>query len=350
MQPQNGVSLVELMISMLLGLIITAGVIAVYLTNVKNYQLSEAQTQIHETSFFTRQFMTEALQNVDFSYGCPDDLQLANTVRIGGAQSYPSTLKGGLQGFEVAGEDQALSANFAALGIADDFFAANSDVLMVASLELLEGVKVQAIQSAIASELDVSTQQSLPVGLYSLVSPDCQNAAQFVVTGSVLVEEGVRLTHAVAETGLGLWQDFNNCVVMLKGGFDCGSVGLDDANFTAQAGDQLFHTRKYAYGLRQLASSPAGVLSLVRIDLHGELTNQEELVTGIKALQIEYGVSPVDEKHVEHYLKASDVLDWSSVKTVRLLLELVPSKQSGATNDMSETIEQIISIRNRIVQ
>lgn len=65
-QAQKGMSLMELMIGMLLGLIVTAGAIAIYLATARSYTQVEQMAQLTENTRFVEQLMSNALRHVGF--------------------------------------------------------------------------------------------------------------------------------------------------------------------------------------------------------------------------------------------------------------------------------------------
>lgn len=63
---QTGISLMELMVGMVLGLIVVAGAVAVYLASSRSYSEVEQSAQLSENSRFTEQVLTDALRHAGF--------------------------------------------------------------------------------------------------------------------------------------------------------------------------------------------------------------------------------------------------------------------------------------------
>ncbi len=71
MNKQVGISLVELMISMTLGLVLTLGIFSLFATSQRSYQTMRELTQMQENAYFAFNFLAEPLREVGFFQGCP---------------------------------------------------------------------------------------------------------------------------------------------------------------------------------------------------------------------------------------------------------------------------------------
>ena len=66
---QQGLSLVELLIALVLGLVLMSGVIQVFITTKQAYNLNEEMTWIQENARFSMGFLSEDLRMAGY-YGC----------------------------------------------------------------------------------------------------------------------------------------------------------------------------------------------------------------------------------------------------------------------------------------
>jgi type IV pilus assembly protein PilW len=80
---QQGFSLVELMIAMVLGLLVMGGVIGVFIANQATSRANMALSELQNTARLSFQLMSQDIRNAGFS-GCNNSPQVANTVAIGG--------------------------------------------------------------------------------------------------------------------------------------------------------------------------------------------------------------------------------------------------------------------------
>ncbi len=67
---QRGVSLVELMVAMVIGLVLIAGVIQIYLGTKSGYRLQEAMSRVQENGRFALTFLTNDLRMAGYPGGC----------------------------------------------------------------------------------------------------------------------------------------------------------------------------------------------------------------------------------------------------------------------------------------
>lgn len=66
---QKGITLVELMIALVLGLIIVAGVIQIYVSNKQAYRVTDAQSQLQDSARFALDTLTRDIRSAGFT-GC----------------------------------------------------------------------------------------------------------------------------------------------------------------------------------------------------------------------------------------------------------------------------------------
>lgn len=71
MKNQQGLSLVELMISLTLGLVLTLGVVSLFATSQRSYRTLNELTIMQENAYFATHFIAEPLREAGFFQGCP---------------------------------------------------------------------------------------------------------------------------------------------------------------------------------------------------------------------------------------------------------------------------------------
>ena len=81
----QGFSLVELMISMVLGLILTAGVITLFISSQKTYRTLQQLSEQQENVNFAFRFIEDQVLNIDYLGDCDAGMPVANAVKKGGA-------------------------------------------------------------------------------------------------------------------------------------------------------------------------------------------------------------------------------------------------------------------------
>ena len=66
-QHQQGISLIELLIAGLLGLLLSAAVVQLAMTNSENYRTQQAMSEVQQSAFFAMNFMTGELRKAGYS-------------------------------------------------------------------------------------------------------------------------------------------------------------------------------------------------------------------------------------------------------------------------------------------
>lgn len=69
-QRQYGFTLVELMIAMVLGLVVVAGVISVFIANKQSYRTNEALSQVQDASRTAYEFMARDIRMAGYGVTC----------------------------------------------------------------------------------------------------------------------------------------------------------------------------------------------------------------------------------------------------------------------------------------
>lgn len=95
---QRGVSLVEIMIAITVGLVLTAGVIQVFVSNKQAYRVQEGLARVQENGRFTLAFITRDVRGSGF-LGCAGNATpIVNTLND--KTSLPWNFASPIQGFE----------------------------------------------------------------------------------------------------------------------------------------------------------------------------------------------------------------------------------------------------------
>lgn len=76
---QRGLSVVELMVALTLGLILTAGLVQIFSGNQRSFVVGEANNRVQETGRMTTEFISRAVRNADY-WGCIPRENVANKL------------------------------------------------------------------------------------------------------------------------------------------------------------------------------------------------------------------------------------------------------------------------------
>lgn len=69
LKKQKGITLVELMVAMVLGLILTAGILQLFVSNKQTYRVTENMSRLQENGRFAMHFLTQDIRMADY-WGC----------------------------------------------------------------------------------------------------------------------------------------------------------------------------------------------------------------------------------------------------------------------------------------
>jgi len=176
---QRGVSLVELMVAMVIGLVLIAGVIQIYLSTKSGYRLQEAMSRVQENGRFALTFLTNDLRMAGYPGGCRGIGAEAFDVTVNvdrdsnGAADFDFTL-----GDIIFGHEDG--AGFTAPAGAPRWGASASDTVAMRRAAFGDTATLASDMSSVNSPL-VIDGVGPNVG-EQLVIADCQGADIFVAT------------------------------------------------------------------------------------------------------------------------------------------------------------------------
>lgn len=328
---QAGVTLVELMVSMVLGLIVTAGIIQVFLGNRATYAFNESLSWIQENARFSLDHVANHTRMAGH-LGCLADVPVFNN--LGGAPNpFRDDLATGLQGYDFngtgAGEAFAAAAmNPAPLGTANAWtpslpavltFPARvipgSDVLVV---RYISGPSTPVIAPfGTLTQLRVPTPHTFSAGQV-LVVTDCQKASIFQLTGTS--GGGALLNHALA------------------GGFTPGNgIGVWPIQQSYGLGSEVSTLETIAFYVGRGTNNAPSLFQL-RLQPTSATVSQlvpEELVQGIDTMQVRYGVDSDADRQVDVWQSADAMAlaDWGTVLSVEITLLARADEEYGTETD-----------------
>ncbi|MGE5623930.1 MAG: PilW family protein [Bacillota bacterium] len=370
---QDGFSLVELMVAVLLGTILSAGVVSVYLASEKDYGLNNALSEVQKSGRSALSLLEPRIRMAGF-LGCRDDVQPQSILKTD-LTTY--SLNAPAQGYEYVGTGmgatyamgtdppnaaawspslppdirQAIGTDSTAAGAA----VAGSDILLLHEA-VPSGVTLANPSTDDPDGVFVETGQGtrLSIGELAIVS-DCAHTNLFQITDVAENYQGGprdRIAHS-PDANL----DPGNAV---PGRF------INDGH-SADAQLLLYQIHLFYIGLRRDRNT---ALYEVSLQNDGTLGKPMELVSGVESMQLLYGVDTDDDGIPNRFLTADEIADWKQVVNVRIALLTRGGQNSadaGGTSsykllDQSRGVtlavpadgrirrvfEETISIRNRL--
>jgi type IV pilus assembly protein PilW len=305
-----GLSLVELMVSMVMGVFLLAGVVSIFIANRQSYRTADALGRVQESLRMTAEYLGRDLRGTG-AFGCvaanlestsAHDCALMHQKRglknlvNGGAGSHEHGFERPIVGMNADDSEDgwtpALDASVSSLLPAP---ASGSDVLVVrvptgpALTVLGHGTNPEG-----EDDLTVRSVDELATGDIVMVT-DCESAAVFQISALTPAPDGSSAERSVAHAVGGM------------PGNQCLALGKHYVN------GQLMRVATRVYFV---APGASGQASLFRQERDGDPV---ELVEGVENLQITYGVDPDGDGRLDEYREADAIAGgWDQVVSVRI--------------------------------
>lgn len=302
---QKGMSLVELMVAITVGLILTAGVIQLFVTNKHAYRLQEGMLDMQENARYSLQTLSYDLRMAGHWGGVESD---AVTFTSSTSDCLGKLIGSKLLG--ISGYEGGSSAPTPTGCISNDDYVANSDVLVI---------RYAAIDNRVATS-DLSSND---------------NSDSYFI-GSIAGFSGV------LDDGNGL-----SSAESSGGKLHDGTSVMDGVyNYPFFTAAYFIRPCSVKSGSTCSATDDDGSPSptLTRLVLRGDSLIQEPLAQGIEQMQIEYGLGK--NGNVEEYKDADDMnsTDWDNVSTVRIALVARASNKDYAYTDPKNTSDNVYDL------
>lgn len=281
---QGGFSIVELLVAMAIGLVLTGGIYQLFLGSTTSYSFNEDLSRLQENGRFAMHVMRNEVRGAGY-LGCLQDAEaLSNTLTS--ATSFLYSYKNAVYGLEAASggwEDNSGTVTPTATGtdnLAITSPVVGSDILVIRDVDPdMSSVLTADMDTSVDYGLTAETGLDLATGDILLVA-NCQAAAVFQATGY--------------NSGTGKISNTSDL------GFEFGS------------GSQVFLPRTVIYYIR---NNSDGEPCLYRKINQGAV---EELVEGVANMQVLYGLDTNGDYAADIYEPADDVSDWMQVVSVRV--------------------------------
>lgn len=307
---QRGLSLVELMISITIGLIVLGALTYVFVGSRGTYRVNENLARVQETGRFALDYIAQDLRMTSFT-GCRSRSLNAAAGTIANVTLPAVAFNGagdGVMGFE----DGAGWVN----PVASTVPRAAGDVLTIRRAAGMP-LRLAANSDPLARTVTIEHNAAGIGNGDIVVLADCERALMFRVTNhpptTAIGSFPTTLEYKTSGAGLG--------------GADGNVAVVPSDVFTPQARAQVMRFVEATYFV---GANPAGGRSLYRV----VGTAAEELVDGVEDLDIVYGIdtsAPEPDGIADRYVRADAVADWAQVVSVRINVLAVGADASVAT-------------------
>lgn len=311
---QTGYTLIEVMIGVLIGLILTGSLIAILVNSTSSYNTQTDHMRVYENARFALDFLAKDIRMAGY-FGCLNNsTNMVNNLNVvnGGLFDIDESL----EGFENDGAETMWYPS----GIS------------VTGLNILAGSDAITIRFANPTEL---AKLAAPSSSSGIVDADSTATDHLFQTGNVVIisdcEQGdlFQITNANTDNDLSHTSGGN-----LSPGNTTGSLGANTGHNYSTVDTRIRSYNAVRYYVRQRDPSDAdadATVALYRqyVSSTGGTVNQE-LVEGVENLQILYGVDSDSDGIANSYLKANVVNPWADVVSVQLGLLLRSNEEYGS--------------------
>lgn len=327
----RGMTLIELMIAMVLGLIVVGGAVSIVLANRQSYRTNEALSQVQESARTAFELVARDIRQAGAN-GCDDTGRIANVLKPGTTwwQSW----------FGILGYDGAQNDPAVAFGTATTERLAGTDSIQLQGIEGT-GLSVETHEPTSANFMINATTTDFTVNDILIVC-DFDHSAIFQVSN--YNSSNVTVVH---NTGAG---SPGNCSKGLGYPTDCSSTNGNAYTFGPNSQIARFAAVDWYIGNNGRADE--GGRSLYRRRLgSGAAVLVEEIVAGVTDMQIRYRLDDGDS-----FDDADDVAlgDWATVNAVMITLTLDSAERRVSTDAsvnagrLQRSFTHVVTLRNRV--
>ena len=350
----QGFSLIELMLALGLGLIVTWGIVQLFVGNSQTMSTLTGQSRLQENARYALDFISRSARAAGF-FGCAPyvydtklngsfaqtyEFDISNPVDAfnGGATNDPTAWTPSATVLPREAGANTLNALNDGTGIDFSTVEPGTDIVVFRRLEDIEQIAGDVAPDA-DPVLEDDGDVSFVAGDFVAIA-DCKYATVFRVTG--VVDSGATITLARATGGGGVYE---NSADLSLGAHFGDVLGLQGTSVGRVVTD-IYYIAEGA-GTNNRGDTP---LSLWR---RSGTTAPVELVEGVEDLQVLFGVdtnlTSADPSDAPNTYMALDAMDPNNnaIRTVRLevtvnSVDVLP----GETTPSSRTYSQTISLRN----
>ncbi len=342
MRKQRGLSLVELMVAMVIGLVISLAVLQVFISNKNTFLLRGAAGNLQENGRFALQYLAAELRPAGVGVGTRLDEDDICVVAAKGDSAEWSAMNRPIWGKRVTATGELGAVGTDQLAI----FANDGCESFLTAGELLKP----------------SLNANLKVTAY------CQSMQQNRAVMVLDMEKAVviRITNKPNSSGSGevtLTHAASNNDKNAK----CGGFKFSDIQFTAPARVVGFaHRTFYVANTGRVTASGQPIRALFVRDAAQVPAQVSEIVEGVESLRSSYGVATDNSVGVQSYLTPAEVEAanrWDDVRTVKIDLLLASNERVAGAQDQAvqfggaavaadgrlrQVFSTVVALRNRV--
>lgn len=329
LQHSAGFSLVELMVALVLGLVIMAGVLSIYVGMSQSVRTETAISHLQENARFGLEKLSADVRQAGFT-GCVTAVNVLLDTTSAGYSPALYDLSRALSGWEYTGTDPGTtftSTTLAPSGVS------LSNWVGAAGVGLDAGFKDQVVPG---SDVLIVRHAGPPLDLVASGNTPVNAANVNLTTASGVPQNTIMLISDCV--GSDLFQNQSNEAAhnLNRGaGGVPGNVVPASKDFSHQY-DGTVQIYQFSITAYYVGTGASGVPALFRRTYPtGGAGVTEELVDGVETMQIRYGEDTDGDRIADVYRPANTVTDWAHVVSVKIGLLLRQTDEGRGEVDTS---------------
>jgi len=367
MKSNRGFSLIELMLALALGVVVTAGIVSLFVGNNQTYTLLSGQSRMQENARFAVDFIGRSARAAGYRGCAPEADKIFKTLNGAWNQLFEFDITTPIQAFNYTGTGVTVNDWTPALtnlprkgapgsidltsGVDAAKLAPNSDILVLRHVEV-PGVRIAAIvQSDQAPTVEVPAGGlNFSDGQFVAIN-NCEQATVFRL-GQIVSPSGpiATLRRDGASVGAGLYQNVGAAVSLSPSGVPYGQANNAQGSAVGRVMTEIYYVAQAPDptnpAVQRTNNRNQGVWSLWR------KTSEDppvELIEGVEALKVLFGIDTTPGNNVN---AANQYVTFNNVgaNAIRALRVAVTSDSIDVVGDgatpLKRTFSQTVSFRN----
>lgn len=301
---QKGLTLIELMVGLALGLFLLAGLVQVFVASKQAFRTNEGLSRMQESGRFAMEFLVRDIRQAGFKGSCTTEV---NNLLDTSSASYSDALFS-LDGALFGWNDASGPNSDPMVG-----YRAGTDVILLKHAANASGSTASGNTPANANTINL-------------------NSASSIAKDAVIVVADAR--------GCDIFQNrsSNNANNLTRGATgDPGNLNPGTYSFS-HAYDSSMEILTFRSALYYIGTGASGLPALrhIRFNL-GNNPVEEELVEGVLDMQVLYGVDTDNNREADIYRTANLVTNWDNVVAARVCVVAISSEPNVSTESVALT-------------
>jgi type IV pilus assembly protein PilW len=325
---QKGLTLIELMIALVLGLILVAGVIQIFVANKQTYRITDAHSRLQDNARFALEILSRDIRSA--GYGGCRAIEKMNVNQIANApvptEMSANTIITGSEAASATTWSPALSGSLGTVLGGTDVITLQRGTGCGATLTGNIGSSNGNVQIVAPNSCNISAGDILMIA-------DCEDAHIFRATSVSNPSGGTSQTIPHSST-VNQANHFCKSYATLPDPGACATGEAKLYNYDAE----VFKFSALTYYIRLGTNGDPALWVYDQTSATGA-NNPSELIEGIENLQVLYGADDNDDNIVDRYVTAkviNNATDWDKVISAQI-------------NVLAQTLDTNLTISNQTV-